>query len=205
MNRWILATLLALSALVNVVVIAKFAETRRDVDDMRRRGRPGHSAALDAPSAAPDRPVPAVANERRVTAPPVADAPRTARESVALPMLSDLDRFDDFWNALAKIEKHRETLGNEYQATVMEATAAFLGVDSAVLTVAARQMIAECDAAETDEGYALGRSRVAGLLRPESVRTHRFFLAQIDTWMCTAREANAGALSGGTFTLEPDK
>ena len=205
MNRWILATLLALSALVNAGVLAKFAETRRDVDDLRRRARPGHAPVADLPFAEPERHVPAATNERRVSAQPAADAPRAARESAAAPMLSDLDRFEDFLNALAKIERHRETLGDEYQATVMEATASFLGVDRAVLTVAAQQMIAECDAAETDEGCALGRSRVANLLRPESVRTHRFFIAQIDAWMCTARNSNTGALSGGTFTLEPDK
>jgi hypothetical protein len=208
MSRWILATLLAVSALVNLVVLAKFSETRRDVEELRRRVRVAPAAA---PGVARDSaPVPIPAYEPSIPA-PLAGATQPARDRVtgaALPSpsswLSDLDRCEAFWAALERVERHRETLGDDYERSVMELTAGFLGVDAATLGTVARQVRAECDAAETDEAYELARARLTSLLQPSVQRTHRFFVARLDDWLSTTRQGGL-PLSGAVFELEPDK
>ncbi len=206
MGRWIIATGLALSALVNIVVLARLGETRREVDELRRRPRPTAPAVATPPSTdGRAEPVPYSAQVSRAEPlrEPGRNAPATSPSSTST-LLDDLERIDAFWNTLLKLDAHRDALGDDYERDLMEVTAAFLGVDTAVLHGAAKQAATDRESAQTDEAYAAASLRVTSLLRPERLRTHRSFVAKVDEWLCSVDTVQR-PLSGRIFQLEKEK
>ncbi len=208
MGRWIMATALALSTLTNVVALSKLASARRDTEELKRRpasrSLPDASPAAVPPGsttpAAPREPGPApldsdhaVPDRRAIPAP----APASASG-----ILADLERIEEFWKTLKRLEAHRDTLGAEYQRAVFELTSSFTGVDGATLAAAARQYATDCES-DIEDAYGLAAERFKGNFRAD-LRTHRSLIARVDEWISYLQEGSR-SMTGAVFELEGDK
>jgi hypothetical protein len=208
MGRWIMATALALSTLTNVVVLSKLASARRDTEELRRRPT-SRGIAEAAPAAIPiGSATPAAARE---PGPAPLDAAPSAPDRHAIPapapasatgVLADLERIDDFWKTLKRLESHRDTLGAEYQRAIFDLTASFTGVDGATLAAAARQYATDCEA-DVEDPYGFAAERFKGHFRAD-LRTHRSLIARVDEWISYLQEGSR-SMTGAVFELEGDK